>query len=50
MKRRRYPYREGETLVLGPEIFVTLDGSVIAWKGVNYTPQEPEAAAKAVTP
>jgi hypothetical protein len=25
--------------VIGPECFVQQDGSVLCWKGVNYTPQ-----------
>ena len=39
-ERDRYPYPDGETVVLGPEIFAAKDGSVICWKGVNYTPQD----------
>lgn len=45
-----YPREDGDTIVLGPECFVALDGSVLSWKGVNYVPQEtseelPAAAA-----
>lgn len=39
MSRSKYPYEEGDTIVLGPEIFVSADGSVICWKGTNYVPQ-----------
>lgn len=35
----RYPYEEGDTIVLGPEVFVAADGSVLCWKGVNYVKQ-----------
>lgn len=40
-KRRimEYPYKDGDVIVLGPEIFVSKDGKVICWRGVNYTPQ-----------
>ena len=34
-----YPYDENGVTVLGPECFVRQDGSVLSWKGVNYTPQ-----------
>lgn len=35
-----YPFQSGDTLVLGPEIFVAIDGSTICWKGTNYEKQE----------
>ena len=35
-----YPFASGDTLVLGPEIFVAIDGSTICWKGTNYDKQE----------
>jgi hypothetical protein len=35
-----YPYQDGDTTVLGPEIFASSDGSVICWRGENYTPHE----------
>lgn len=35
----KYPYQDGDTLVLGPECFVANDLSVLSWKGVNYVPQ-----------
>jgi hypothetical protein len=34
-----YPRDEGDMIVLGPECFAHQDGSVLCWKGVNYTPQ-----------
>lgn len=34
-----YPYPDGDVTVLGPEIFVSSDESVICWKGRNYVPQ-----------
>lgn len=34
-----YPYACGDTEVLGPGIFASADGSVISWKGTNYTVQ-----------
>ena len=34
-----YPRDEGDMTVLGPECFAHKDGSVLCWKGVNYTPQ-----------
>ena len=38
--RRPYPHigLDGTTII-GPECFATADGSVLCWKGVNYTPQ-----------
>lgn len=36
---RRYPYIDGDVTVLGPEIFASLDGAVISWRGENYTRQ-----------
>lgn len=36
-----YPHPDGETTVLGPEIFASKDGEVICWKGQNYTAQCP---------
>lgn len=40
MGQKKYPYADGDTLVLGPGVFVSDDGMVINWKGKNYTPQE----------
>lgn len=34
-----FPYKEGDSIVLGPEVFVTQDGSVLNWRGQNYVPQ-----------
>lgn len=36
----KYPYRDGDVTVLGPEIFASPDGQVISWKGENYVPQD----------
>lgn len=33
------PREEGDTTVLGPEIFAAADGSVICWRGENYVRQ-----------
>jgi hypothetical protein len=41
-----YPHPDGETTVLGPEIFASSDGEVVCWRGVNYVRQ----AASAVVP
>jgi len=35
-----YPYDGGGVTVLGPEIFVSEDRSVLCWRGQNYVPQE----------
>lgn len=37
--RMAYPNDLGEVILLGPNIQVTADGSVINWNGVNYVPQ-----------
>jgi hypothetical protein len=37
---RQFPYQDGDTTVLGPEIFASNDGQVICWKGDNYVPQK----------
>ncbi|MEU6342181.1 hypothetical protein ABZ883_14715 [Streptomyces sp. NPDC046977] len=34
-----YPHSDGDVTVLGPEIFASLDGQVICWKGQNYVQQ-----------
>lgn len=34
-----YPYDEGDVTVLGPELFVSRDNSMVCWKGMNYIPQ-----------
>lgn len=34
--QRGYPYGSGDVLVLGPEVFVSEDRSVICYQGVNY--------------
>ena len=33
---QQYPYREGDVVVLGPEVFVGMQGRVINWRGQNY--------------
>ena len=33
-----YPYRSGDHIVIGPEAFAADDGTVLCWRGVNYTP------------
>jgi hypothetical protein len=33
---KEYPYKDGDVIVLGPEIFVSSDGKVISWRGENY--------------
>jgi hypothetical protein len=35
----QYPHKDGDITVLGPEIFASLDGDVISWRGENYTRQ-----------
>ena len=37
-----YPYIDGDVTVLGPEIFASLDGAVISWRGENYTRTTPD--------
>lgn len=37
---KKYPYEDGDFLVIGPECFTRLDDhSVISWRGENYVPQ-----------
>lgn len=36
---RSYPFPDGDTIVLGPQVFVATDGSVLNWRGKNYVPQ-----------
>jgi hypothetical protein len=43
---KSYPYNDGDTIVLGPEIFVSADGAVICWRGENYVPQAIEPRRK----
>lgn len=33
---KTFPYRDGEFLILGPEVFTNKDETTICWKGVNY--------------
>lgn len=37
-----YPYQDGDTYVLGPEVFAAKDSSVISWRGVNYYASQPD--------
>lgn len=39
-KPTEYPRKDGDVLVLGPELISTPDGSVLNWKGQNYVPQK----------
>lgn len=36
---RQYPYQDGDTTVLGPEVFASADHKVISWRGANYVCQ-----------
>ena len=33
---KEYPYEDGDVLVLGPEVFISADLSVISYRGENY--------------
>lgn len=44
--RPGYPHEDGDTLVLGPEVFVAKDGSVLSWRGANFVPQNAPAAVE----
>lgn len=33
---KKYPYSEGNTIVLGPEVFASKDRKVLCWQGENY--------------
>lgn len=33
---KKYPYSEGDVIVLGPECFVYKDEKVLSWKGQEY--------------
>lgn len=33
---KKYPYSEGSTIVLGPEVFASKDRKVLCWQGENY--------------
>lgn len=38
-----FPRTDGDTIVIGPQCFVSQDGSVLNWNGINYVPQhQPE--------
>jgi len=38
-----YPRVDGDVVVIGPEAFMTRDGSVLCYRGHNYVPQSPQA-------
>lgn len=40
-----FPREEGDTIILGPEIFADREGDVICWRGENYVKQFPVEAA-----
>lgn len=40
-----YPYGDGDVTVLGPECFITNDGSVLNWRGENFVPQNLDSTA-----
>lgn len=49
--RASYPYKDGDVTVLGPEVFVSDDETVICWRGENYyrrSPSELERFAERV--
>lgn len=46
---KQYPYEEARSIVLGPGVFVSLDKSVLNWRGVNYIIQ-PEPGEEPVSP
>lgn len=41
----KYPYRDGDFWILGPQIFTDTTGEVISWRGENYVSQERVAHA-----
>ena len=45
MTEKSYPYEDGDVTVIGPECFAAADGSVVCWRGENYTPQQPTTRA-----
>lgn len=38
-----YPREEGDTIILGPGVFVAKDRRVLNWRGVNYVRQDSHA-------
>ncbi|GGR70921.1 MULTISPECIES: hypothetical protein [Streptomyces] len=48
--QQQYPHQDGDVTVLGPRVFVSNDGVVINWRGVNYVPQPDEQSTEATTP
>lgn len=43
-----YPYNEGDAVVLGPNVFVARDGSVLNWRGENFIPQSLSSVAEKI--
>jgi hypothetical protein len=37
---KHYPYRDGESVVLGPGVFASSDRTTINWQGANYVMQD----------
>lgn len=37
---KKYPHEDGSVIVLGPEVFIAKDNSVISYKGENFVPQK----------
>lgn len=47
---KEYPYEDGDTTVLGPQVFVSGDERVINWRGENYyRDDEAERIRRALT-
>jgi hypothetical protein len=42
-ERDEWPREDGDVTVLGPEVFASLDGSVVCWRGENYVRQDAAA-------
>lgn len=40
-----FPHRSGDFISIGPECFAAQDGSVLSWRGENYTPQRTSVRA-----
>lgn len=47
--RSAYPNNLGDRIEIGPQCFAQADGSVLNWRGLNYVPQSPGAAAVETT-
>lgn len=42
-RKKKYPYVDGDFIVIGPQCFTSFDESVINWKGVNYILSQPKS-------